>query len=305
MLHVLNGDATATVFAGAGLPGERLVWRDILVEGPVAADVSLAERAAYLAERLELDGAAYARGVEEQTASLAAAHGQDEIVLWFEQDLFCAVTLWSLLDRFARQAPGCRLSLVYPACDGEITGLGAMQPAQLAALFSERRPVTEPMRALGAQAWTAYAAPDPLATAACAGGETLPFVEGAFRRHLGRFPSVATGLNEVESAALDVLHRGPRGFGALFGEVGTDGRVRRHGMGDVQFAAYLRGLAPLVSRDGDELAITARGRAVAAGEEDWLGVQPLDTWLGGVHLRPGRPPWRWDGARLVISSRGV
>ena len=37
MLHVLNGDATAAVFAGASLTGERLVWRDILVEGPVAA----------------------------------------------------------------------------------------------------------------------------------------------------------------------------------------------------------------------------------------------------------------------------
>ncbi len=36
MLHVLNGDATAVVFAAAGLPGETLVWRDIVVEGPVA-----------------------------------------------------------------------------------------------------------------------------------------------------------------------------------------------------------------------------------------------------------------------------
>ncbi len=305
MLHVLNGDATATVFASAGLPGDRLVWRDILVEGPVAADVSLAERAAYLAKRLGLDGAAYVRGVEEQTAGLVAAHGQDEIILWFEQDLFCAVTLWSLLDRLARQAPATRLSLVYPACDGEIKGLGAMQPAQLAALFSERRPVTEPMRALGAQAWTAYAGPDPVATAACVGGETLPFVEAAFRCHLGRFPSVATGLSELESAALDVLHRGPQDFAALFRQVSTDGRGRHHGMGDVQFAACLRGLAPLVSRDGDELAITARGRAVAAGEEDWLGIQPLDTWLGGVHLGPGRPLWRWDSARLVASSGGV
>ena len=44
MLHVLNGDATATVFARAGLDGERLVWRDILAEGPVAADADTPAR---------------------------------------------------------------------------------------------------------------------------------------------------------------------------------------------------------------------------------------------------------------------
>lgn len=305
MLHVLNGDATAAVFAQAGLPGEPLVWRDILVEGPVATGVPLAERAAYLAARLELDGAAYVRGVEEQSVRLAAAGGHDEIVLWFEQDLFCAVTLWSLLDRLARQAPAAHLSLVYPACDGEIRGLGAMSPEQLAALFAERRPVTEPMRALGARAWTAYAAPAPPLTAAVTGDETLPFVERALRCHLGRFPSIANGLNEIEAATLEVLARGRRDFSSLFREVSADGRVRRHGMGDVQLAAYLRQLTPLVRREGDELEVTARGRAVATGEEDWLGLRPLDTWLGGVHLGPGRPLWRWDGVRLVPSSPGV
>ena len=65
MLHVLNGDATATVFARAGLDGERLVWRDILAEGPVAADADtparLDARAAYLAERLTIDREAYVR----------------------------------------------------------------------------------------------------------------------------------------------------------------------------------------------------------------------------------------------------
>jgi hypothetical protein len=38
MLHVLNGDVTATVFAAAGLLGDVLVWRDILVEGLPTAE---------------------------------------------------------------------------------------------------------------------------------------------------------------------------------------------------------------------------------------------------------------------------
>ena len=304
MLHVLNGDATLAIFDRTGLFGERLVWRDIVVEGPAPAiaHTGRAERAAYLAERLAIDAVDYTRGIEAQTAHLAAASEHDEVVLWFEQDLFCAVTLWSLLDWLSRHATGARLSLVYPACE-ETRGLSAMEPADLSALFAARQPVTEAVRALGVEAWAAYAGPDPTAAAAFLDRPTpaLPFVSSAFRCHLGRFPSLANGLNEVESAVLRVLARDGRASDDLFCEVSAHPDVRGHGMGDVQLAACLRHLPPLVSEGPTELEITPRGRAVLAGEEDWLDVRPIDVWLGGVHLRRGRPLWRWDGAlgRLV------
>ena len=306
VLHVLNGDATVAVFDQAGISGERLVWRDIVVEGPVpsVAHTPLAGRAAYLAERLGIDAAEYARATAEQTSRLAATCRDDEVVLWFEQDLFCAVTLWSLLDWFTRHAPTPRLSLVYPASDTDARGLGGLGPSRLTELFAARAAVTEATRTLGVQAWAAYASLDPMPAQAFVGrtAVALPFLDGAFRCHLGRFPSVATGLNEVETATLQVLSGGARGFGDLFREVGSHPRVVRHGMGDVQFAACLRRLTPLVRVADDHHEITARGRVVLAGEEDWLGVQPIDTWLGGVHLRRDRPLWRWDAARGCLVS---
>jgi hypothetical protein len=301
LLHVVNGDATLAVLDRTGLSGEPLVWRDIVVEGPapVIAYTRLDERATYLAERLAIDAAHYTRTIEAQTTRLAAAPGHDEVVLWFEQDLFCAVTLWSLLDWLTRHAAGARLSLVYPACAGDVRGLGAMDPAGLLALFAARQPVTKAARALGAEAWAAYASSDPTAAASFLGRATphLPFVSGAFRCHLGRFPSLASGLNEIESAALEVLARGRRAFDDLFREVSAHPDVRGHGMGDLQLAACLRRLSPLVTEGPGALQITDRGRAVLAGEEDWLDILPIDVWLGGVHLRRDRPLWRWDGAR--------
>jgi Domain of unknown function (DUF1835) len=307
MLHVLNGDATAAVFARAGLDGERLVWRDILAEGPVAAEADtpgrLDARAAYLAERLAIDREAYVRAAREQAEGLAAARRHDEVVLWFEQDLFCAVNLWRLLEGFAVDAPAPRLSLVYPSTD-ERTGLGVLEPAALAALFAARSVVTDATLALGRAAWAAYASADPLDSASLVEREdaALPFVRGAFRCHLGRYPSLANGLNELETATLAALRRGPRDFGELFREVRRHPRVRRHGLGDVQFAACVRGLDPLVRLIGGdvmhaEVEITQLGRDVVAGDVDWLSVRPIDTWLGGVHLVEGRPLWRWDGAR--------
>jgi hypothetical protein len=315
MLHVLNGDATLSVFARADIGGERLVWRDILVEGPVTANgdaaPALEARAAFLAARLTIDGAAYVRSTREQADGLAAARGHDEVVLWFEQDLFCAVNVWHILAWFDHHTPDARLTLVYPVTD-DVKGLGALEPGRLAALFAERVPVSEETLAIGRRAWAAYASADPLDSAPFVDREdaALPFVRSAFRCHLGRYPSVVNGLNEVETAALAVLRRGPRNFGALFREVSGHPRVRRHGMGDLQFAAAVRGLDPLLRVFGGdvmraELEITQLGRDVVAGDRDWLDVRPIDTWLGGVRLVEGRPLWRWDGARgRLVSSRG-
>ena len=315
MLHVLNGDATATVFAAAGLPGDVLVWRDILVEGPLAPEWptpdTLAVRTAFLAERLAIDPERYRSGVREQDEGLAGALRHDEIVLWFEQDLFCAVNLWYVLAWLARRSAAAQLTLVYPPVD-EVKGLGVREPAQLAALFTERRLVTPHASALGTRAWEAYTDRHPRAAAALAETETdaLPFVRDAFRLHCARFPSVATGLNEVETATLASLERGSMRFGELFRAVTADPRGARHGMGDVQFAACVRGLAPLVSMSGGdvtraEIALTALGREVLAGHRDWPSVRALDVWLGGVHLEGDRPRWRWDGARRqLVESTG-
>jgi hypothetical protein len=307
MLHVLNGDATATVFAAAGLPGNVLVWRDILVEGPLWPEWPtpdmLALRTAFLAERLAIDPERYRLSVREQDEGLAGALRHDEIVLWFEQDLFCAVNLWYVLAWFARGPTAARLTLVYPPVD-EVKGLGVRAPAQLAALFTVRSLITPHALALGRRAWEAYTDRDLRAAATLAETETdaLPFVRDAFRLHCARFPSVVTGLSEVETATLASLERDSMRFGELFRAVTADSRGARHGMGDVQFVACLRGLVPLVSMSGDDvtsaaIALTALGREVLAGHRDWPSVRALDVWLGGVHLEGDRPRWRWDGAR--------
>jgi hypothetical protein len=42
------------------------------------------------------------------------------------------------------------------------------------------------------------------------------------------------------------------------------------------------------------LTITDLGRAVLHGERDWLSLRPPARWVGGVHIQPGVPGWRWD-----------
>jgi hypothetical protein len=301
VLHVLNGDATASVFARAGIPGHTLVWRDILCEGPVVVDAP-AERAAYLARHLEIDAGDYLRGRRDEQAALAAAGQHDEVVLWFEQDLFCAVNLWSVLTRLG---DGAAVSLVYPSLD-DVRGLGAAEPARLAALFEARRQLGSGAVARGRAAWRAYASATPVAAQAQerAGDGPLPFVAAALTRHLARLPALATGLNEIEEAALQELAGGERPFPAVFAAVTAREPLRRHGMGDLQLAATLRGLAggdaPLVAIEGGALAtcgewrvrLTDGGRAVLHGNRPW---PPPARWIGGIHVDSATAKWRRDG----------
>jgi len=300
VLHVLNGDATAAVFPST-LPGERAVWGDILMEGPAATDTET--RAAWLATRLGVGIDDYARRWREGQSMLAHAKEHDEVVLWFEQDLFCATNLWFVLDRLE----AARVSLVFPPLSAG-AGLGALTPDTFEPLFERRRALTAADIADARALWRAYAALEPLSLTRLQ--PTLPFAPAAVGLHCARFPSVVDGLDDVEHATLDALDD-PLAFGALFRRVTRSAELSELALGDVQFAAIVRDLAaggtPLLAIEHRDRPFadwrvwrTSLGAGVLAGRADRLALVPLDRWLGGVHLRPGAPLWRWDRERRTL-----
>lgn len=298
MLHLLNGDATAAAFPSA-LPGDRAVWRDLMVEGPAVDDG--AARAACLAARLGITADAYERGWREGRAILERAATHDEIVLWFEQDLCCAVNLWFVLDRLRRATA---VSLVFPPLSDTFAGLGSLTSDAFLPLLAGRSHLDEATRDDARALWHAYAAPEPTTLARTRA--RLPFTDEAVRLHLGRFPSTTHGLDEIETATLRSLGQRPHDFPELFRAVMQAPPLRRHGMGDVQYAAALRDLRPLVAiADAGtpfaewRVSLTPTGVDVLGGHLDGLASRALDRWLGGVHLRPGGPRWRWSGSRIL------
>lgn len=43
-----------------------------------------------------------------------------------------------------------------------------------------------------------------------------------------------------------------------------------------------------------KLEITDLGKSVLKGEADFVALNGIDLWLGGVHLSGERNLWRWD-----------
>jgi len=199
MLHLHNGDSSANTARQSSLSGEHFAFREALVDGPTPAGLSRVDwrrlRAQHLAASYGVDLAECERGLLAQEKQLERSADQDEVVLWFEHDLFCQVHLIYLLDWFAAQRSSTKLSLV---CIGEFPrrqnfrGLGELNPEELASLFPARQRVTLQQLKLGEAAWQAYCSNDPTAIEAVLTEDTsaLPFLRQAFGAHLRRFPAI-------------------------------------------------------------------------------------------------------------------
>jgi Domain of unknown function (DUF1835) len=314
MLHVTNGDCARVLMERSGVPGTFIAWPDVLHEGPtplVSGDEWNQVRSRYLASDAfgEPDESFEdtLRQYRERDAALESYVGHDEVVFWFEHDLFDQLLLirhlWWLRDK-----KGPRFSLV---CGHEYLGL--LRPEQFPALFDARKPITAEQVHIGSRAWEAFCAADPIDLLPFAAEHAvhaeLPYLSAAIRRHLEEFPSVTNGLARSERQLLQVLSEGTRTPEEAFVEAS---RLEDHiFMGDMSFWTIIRRLAgarrPLVAADltprpgrlpSGTLSLTADGAAVLRGRADHVALNGLDRWLGGVRLTSERL-WRWTGTSLL------
>jgi hypothetical protein len=308
MLHITNGDSAVNQIRAAGIEGPILPWRDVLHEGPVRFELGLGDlsrvRARFIADCGWDDYEAVLPEFETRDRALEAFGEHDEVVLWFEHDLYDQLQLLQLLDYFAlRERGATRLTLV---CEAEY--LGMVAPDRARELFAARRDVTGGQLGLGRAAWRAFGSNDPTRVEELLARDTseLPFLAGALRRHLEQFPSTANGLSRSEAQALGAIAGGRETIREAF--LAANHEIEDPiFLGDGVFVWYLEGLAagrsPLV-RFGPEtenpidrgLSLTDAGAAVLDNRADRVALNGIDRWLGGVHLSGLEAAWRWDAA---------
>src|SRR6185436_19241378 len=198
MLHITNGDVVVERMRDGGLPGEYLPWRDVLHEGPVPLTSSLAElsliRARFLAECGYGDETALAADFRNRDAMLSSDSGQDEIVLWFEHDLYDQLQLLQVLDGLAVRSPRAAVSLIvvgaYPGIV-RFVGLGQLSAQQVVGLLDTRVPATAEHFDAASQAWSAFRQPTPVALAELleSNSRLLQYLGVAMQRLLEELPS--------------------------------------------------------------------------------------------------------------------
>ena len=314
-LNITNGDSAAGTLSEAGVEGKILPWRDVLHEGPVDSSLSLEElskvRARFISGRNWDDFAHVSGDFAERDRVIRHLDYFDEVVLWFEDDLYDQLQLIQLLDFFGRGAArGKTLSVI--VVDGYIPPLST---DEIKRLDKVRQRVTPEQLELAKRAWKAFGSDDPTSISRLLDQSTtaLKYLAAALRRHLEEFPSTDNGLSRSEREALSAIQAGHTTPVAAFLEVAR--KQESIFLGDMVFYSYLERLsgrtdalvtwkdgtpviAPTSERSREfvegELTLTPLGREVLAGRQDWQRINKRTRWLGGVEIKPGEGGWRWD-----------
>jgi hypothetical protein len=294
MLHVTNGDSVVHSFRDGGIAGTYLPWRDVLHDGAVPRRETLEQMSDVRAKeinRLGGDGdydslrAEFAR----RDATLAAFRDHEEVVLWFEHDLYDQLQLLQILWWFSGQdLTGVRLSMIQIGSHPDVTpfyGLGQLNGAQLAALLPARKPVTARQLEIGRAAWAAFCSPEPSALSPFAerSEADMPFLRDAIRRWLEEFPSERDRLSRMERELLTAAGEGDATRESLF--LATC-RMEPWPWGDNSVYRRIDGLADAHALEvrGDTYALTDYGRRLLAADREAVAARTVDTWLGGAHV---------------------
>jgi hypothetical protein len=308
----------------AGIPGARSIWADPLYEGPVPGGLTDSElldvRARYLAGTAEEAEVDPVNDLRQWREAIRRHESYDELILWFEHDLFDQLNLVQLLTWIRTCLPAEKtVSLV---CVGSFPGhpafkgLGELSPEELASLLETRQRVGEAQYSLAERAWEAFRKPTPEGLDRLRHGDSaaMPYLSAAITRFLQEFPWTADGLSRTERRLLRLAYPGSISLSAVF--------PRMHQEEDVYYVTDLslmsltealsRTSPPLLafpstrSDDGDmfrePVMLTETGRAVLEGRQDRVATCGIDRWLGGVHLQSDATVWRWDDLRQKMTT---
>lgn len=234
--HVLPGDAQVEAFMDSDIDGEMLVCRESLIEGDLSGDTLdqfFQNRAAFINETFDEDPAVYNATVASQLRKLAELTKSDDVNLWFEYDLFCAVNIWFCLSLVsATEANVFRVAPVYLTETDIWDGFGGAGGDEMRRSFESRVKLTRDDVELGTSLWDAFKSSD---------ATTL---ERLSDQRSPAFPY----LSEVVEAAINLRSRpvevvagierdGITGFGAIFREFRR--RAGVFGFGDEQLKRVL------------------------------------------------------------------
>ncbi|MDE2826019.1 MAG: DUF1835 domain-containing protein [Bacteroidota bacterium] len=327
MLHVTNGDSAADLIHRSGIGGSVLPWRDVLHIGPVPGTLSVRE----LSEKRAAFLASLGWGVKEElmrsfllrNSTLRKHAADDEVVLWFEHDLYDQLQLIQILALLVgtKHCSTERQFLIcidrYPGVRS-FRGLGDLTPVQIRHLFDMRKPINLPQFHAAADAWACFTSSKAVRHQAVADNSNteLPFLQAAYRRFLQEWPSIHNGLSRTEEHALRLIANGVSNPVEVLHSHWANERAPF--MGDWTFWEVIldmaRGGYPLVAIEGDlgpegfrdaSVSATPEGLAVLRGDEDAITLRGIDRWYGGYHANRPEEVTRWDPKQGRLQVPGV
>ena len=285
-LHILNGDSTLDKFKVSGISGDTYVWKEVLSEGPVdtefASDSFWHQRNEYMTRAFGLKTGEYFEVGQKPFQDMAQSVSEySEIVLWFEYDLFCQINMIALIHWLNKADYKGTASLV---CAGKIDGsdklyaLGEIKTEDYQKLFDSRLKIGSREFDYANDIYEVYTSnlPEDLFNFVLMPFAELPYLPAALESHFKRFPSVQTGLTEIEEQLIAFIQEGTLDRTKLIGKMLR--WQESQGFGDLQYANILDRLKPLFE-DFDTLKLKKAIDASLIDRRYYLGGANVNEWL--------------------------
>ena len=289
ILHITNGDDLAEQILNLDLSGDVITWREMLCEGPASMDVGAEEfvllRKIFLLEKYKVSEESYRTEFLEELVKLAAINNYDEVVLWFEFDLFSHMNMLALISFLLQNKKTGPFSLV---CSRKLKGeeemspLSQLTPKQQKEHYKQRIPLTDEDVQTAQLIWELYCSKNPKRLASEIKKTTnFEYLSSCIRAHIERFPSVNTGLNTLEINVLKLIDEHEiKSMNHLLGYAlqyqGYYGYV------DIQMQRVLDKLSPFYETSEDGIELNEDGLKALKGSKNYYQNLKDDEFYGGV-----------------------
>ncbi|MDH3327472.1 MAG: hypothetical protein OEM38_12255 [Gammaproteobacteria bacterium] len=331
-LHVVSEQKTAFTIESSGLEGDVLVWQDALYEGPILDEESLnglsAMRADYFS-RLGWGDYSDILALFSQRNQIISNFLQfNEIVLWFDSGLNNQLQMIQLINWFSKQQTRhVVISIVSTSRLADVIGFvdfALLKETQLEKLYRKKTELTNSQTEQCNQAWRALTSKTPVNLLKFFPRDmsSMPYLKNAILRFVQQFPSKKNGLCKTEQLIIHAI-KNKRNSQDDMEQIylNVQGKEPIPFMSRAIFYAYMQKLimsphpliekriieqtealqmteedeipAEVVVAQEYELKLTKISGQVTNNWVDWVQVNGIDRWLGGVHLREGNI-WRYN-----------
>ncbi|MFS4468253.1 DUF1835 domain-containing protein [Maribacter sp. 2210JD10-5] len=290
LLHITNGDSFTERLQQLNLKGDVITWREMLCEGKTLTNVGSESfwktRFEFLHKNYKVSKSWFIEKTLKEYRSLCNHKQQDEIVLWFEYDLFCQVNMLAVISWLLANRKYAQISLV---CSGDeddsdkMYGLNELSDEQLLGLYKKKTLLNQDDIEYADYVWQLYCSDNPMRLENLTDFKNYNFdyLGDAIQSHLKRFPSIANGLNAMENnilkQAMEHKHANKKGLlGTLLQNQGN------LGFGDSQYERAINRLKPLFT-GFNPVRLSKKGKEILEGKTNYYStIQDNDVYLGGA-----------------------
>ena len=289
-LHIVNGDSLTEQMQELNLPGEVVTWRELLCEGPTLQEINsefFKLRKKFLRKTYNISSDNYEERFVAEVKKLKTFNDYDDVVLWFEFDLFCHINMLAAISCLSEKEKKTPISLV---CSKKLEGEKEHKPLSQLSLdelknhHQNRIHLNTEDIEVANLIWELYCGNNPLKLKPQIKTPTnFEYLSSCIRAHVERFPNSITGINSLERNVLKLIEN--HDIKSQHHLLGYALQYQGYyGYSDNQMERLIDKLSIFFKSVDDKLILNENGELALAGKKNFYRELKNDEYFGGTKM---------------------